>query len=189
MNMRKKTIALLTTLVLALGCIIGGTVAWLTARTNQIVNTFTTSNIDITLEETTGMNYKMVPGHTIAKNPKAAVIVGSEECYLFVMLEKSANFDSYLAFEMADGWIALDNVEGVYYRTVTASQMGTEYSVLKDDQVSVKGTVTKEMMDTLSPQTDPILSITAYASQLHKNSTEDFTAAEAWTNIGPASQN
>ena len=67
--------------------------------------------------------------------------------------------------------------------------MGTEYSVLKDDQVSVKGTVTKEMMDTLSPQTDPILSITAYASQLHKNSTEDFTAAEAWTNIGPASQN
>ena len=29
----------------------------------------------------------------------------------------------------------------------------------------------------------PTLTITAYASQLHKNATETFSASEAWNNI------
>ena len=31
----------------------------------------------------------------------------------------------------------------------------------------------------------PTLTITAYASQLHKNATTEFTAAEAWANVNP----
>lgn len=182
--MKKKTLALLAALVLVIGCIIGGTLAWLTAKSDTVVNTFTTSDINIKLEETTGKEYKMVPGWTIAKDPKATVLSGSEECYLFVKLEKSTNFDNYMTYKMAEGWMALEGVDGVYYRVVNTADMGTAYSVLKDDQVTVNGTVTKEMM-TAQDFTNPTLTITAYASQLYKNNTETFTAVEAWNNVQP----
>ena len=158
--MKKRTLALLVALVLVVGCIIGGTLAWLTAKTDAVVNTFT----------------------TIHKDPKTTVVKGSEECYLFVKVEKSANFDSFMTYEMADGWTALEGVEGVYYREVRTADMGTEFSVLKDDQVTVKGEVTKEMMAE-AEKNKPTLTITAYASQLYKNNTEIFTAAEAWANV------
>lgn len=176
--MKKRTLALLVALVLVVGCIIGGTLAWLTAKTDAVVNTFTTSDIDVTLTETEE-EYKMVPGYTIHKDPKTTVVKGSEECYLFVKVEKSANFDSFMTYEMADGWTALEGVEGVYYREVRTADMGTKFSVLKDDQVTVKGEVTKEMMAE-AEKNKPTLTITAYASQLYKNNTEIFTAAEAW---------
>lgn len=182
--MKKKTLALLAALVLVIGCIIGGTLAWLTAKTDAVVNTFSTSDINITLTETKE-EYKMVPGWTIHKDPKATVVAGSEECFLFVKLEKSADFGYYMTYEIADGWTALEGVDGVYYREVNTAGMGTAYSVLKDDQVTVKGSVTKEQMNALDAEgaVKPTLTITAYASQLHKNATETFNASEAWNNI------
>lgn len=181
--MKKKSLALLVAVVLVIGCVIGGTLAWLTDSTEQVKNTFTTSDIDITLAETTGTEYKMVPGYTIAKDPKATVLAGSEECYLFVKLEKSSNFDQYMTYEMAAGWTALNGVDGVFYREVKTADMGTGYSVLLNDQVTVKGSVTKEMMNSLEQNTYPTLTVTAYASQLYKNNTQTFTAAEAWANV------
>lgn len=185
--MKKKTLALVLALVLV--GIIGGTIAWLTDSTEKVVNTFTDSDIEITLDETTGEEYKMVPGYTIGKDPKVTVKTGSEKCYLFVKLEKSDNFTDFLTYEMADGWIALGGVENVYYRTVGAANMGTAYSVLKNDQVIVKGNVTKEMMNDLTGVNYPTLNVTAYASQYNKNATENFTVNEAWTNISPSSGN
>lgn len=181
--MKKKSLALLVAVVLVIGCVIGGTLAWLTDSTEQVKNTFTTSDIDITLAETTGTEYKMVPGYTIAKDPKATVLAGSEECYLFVKLEKSSNFDQYMTYEIAAGWTALNGVDGVFYREVKTADMGAGYSVLLNDQVTVKGSVTKEMMNSLEQNTYPTLTVTAYASQLYKNNTQTFTAAEAWANV------
>lgn len=181
----KKGFALILALVLAVGCVVGGTLAWLTAQSETVTNTFTTSNITVKLEETTGATYQMIPGYTISKDPKATVLSGSEECYLFVKLDKSTNFDTYLEYVIADGWTKLDGVtDTVYYRVVdgTTNQIGTAYSVLKDDQVKVLDTVTKEMM-TAANNAQPTLTITAYASQLHKNATEEFSAQDAWANI------
>lgn len=180
--MKKKTLTLLVALVLVVGCIVGGTLAWLTAKSDPVVNTFTTSDIDITLEETTGADYEMIPGWTIEKDPKVTVVEGSEDCYLFVKLEKSAKFDQYLTYAVAEGWTKLENVDGVYYRIVKTNDMGTEFSVLKDNQVTVKGNVTKEMMKAAETER-PTLTVTAYASQLYKNNTETFTPAEAWDNV------
>ena len=90
---------------------------------------------------------------------------------------------------MADGWTALDGVDNVYYRTVDTDDMGTAYSVLQDDQVIVKGNVTKEMMNVLTETDYPTLNVTAYASQYNKNATESFNVNEAWTNISPSSGN
>lgn len=193
--MKKKTLALFLALTLVLVGVIGGTVAWLTDTTDAVVNTFTDSDIDITLAETE-KDFKMVPGYTISKDPKVTVETGSEKCYLFVELEESANFDNFLTYEIADGWTALTDAnsdgiadDGVYYRTVDTADMGTAYSVLKDDQVTVLGTVTKAMMNALTEETYPTLTVTAYASQFNKNATETFTVNEAWTNISGASGN
>ena len=191
--MKKKTLALFLALALVLGGVIGGTMAWLTDETPGIVNTFTDSDIEITLTETGAENnansYKMVPGYTISKDPKVTVETGSEKCYLFVKLEKSENFDSFLTYEIAAGWTQLTdaegkNVDGVYYRTVEASDADQEFEVLANNQVTVKGEgVTKEMMNALTEQTYPKLTVTAYASQFNKTATESFDVNTAWTNI------
>ena len=182
--MKKKGLALVLALTLLVVGVVAGTLAWLTAKSDTVVNTFTTSDIKVELKETTGTEYKMIPGYTISKDPKATVLSGSEECYLFVKLDKSANFDTYLEYVIADGWTKLEGVtDTVYYRKVQTADIGTAYSVLKGDQVTVKGEVTKAMMDGLTTETLPKLTVTAYASQLHKNATETFDAATAWNNI------
>ena len=183
--MKKKGLALVLALTLLVVCVVAGTLAWLTAKSDVVTNTFTTSDIKVELKETTGTEYKMIPGYTITKDPKATVLAGSEECFLFVKLEKSQNFDTFLTYEMAEGWTLVPGETNVYYRKVQTADIGTAYSVLKDDQVTVKGEVTKEMMNAIDNDTaaKPTLTITAYASQLNKNATETFTAAEAWNNI------
>lgn len=198
--MKKKTLALLLALTLVLGVVAGGTIAWLTDTSDTVTNTFTTSDINVKLEETKGTgttatekSFQMVPGWTITKDPKAWVEAGSEDCYLFVKLEKSANFDTYLSYgvDTSEGeWTKLGGVtDEVYYRVVEANEMGNahKFSVLKDDKVTVSGSVTKEMMNGLKAKDYPTLTVTAYASQLMKNNTETFTALEAWNNAKPAS--
>lgn len=187
--MKKKSLTLILALALVIVGVVAGTLAWLTDTTAPVKNTFTTSDIDITLTEEAGgtaKEFKMVPSFDITKDPKATVLAGSEECYLFVKLAKSANFDDFMTFETADGWTKLTGVTGdVYYRKVLTANMGTAYSVLKNDKVTVKSTVTKTMMNGLTADTYPTLTVTAYASQLYKNNTTEFTAAEAWANIAP----
>ncbi len=185
--MRKRSIALvLAVFALMLGSVFG-TLAWLTAESDTVTNTFTTSNITVTLKETTGTEYKMVPGCEIRKDPEVTVATGSEPCYLFVKLEKFSNFDTYLTYETADGWTLLEDetgtsVSGVYYRKIT-TEMGTEFSVLKDDKVMVKEDVTKERMNALAEGDYPTLKVTAFASQLMKDNASEFSPCEAWENV------
>lgn len=172
--MKKKVLSIVA-VVLVLCCAIGGTLAWLTDKTDPVVNTFTVGDINIELKETT-TNYKMVPGNTISKDPKVTVQANSEACWLFVKVEKSSNFDSFMTYEMADGWTALTGVDGVFYREVAATTAATDFSVLKGDSVSVKNDVTKTMLNGLNEPTFPTLTFTAYAVQ-KDNVT---SAADAW---------
>ena len=183
--MKKKGLALVLALALLVVGVVAGSLAWLTSKSDTVTNTFTTSDITVKLEETTGTSYQMIPGFELAKDPKAWVETGSEDCYLFVKLEKSANFDTYMTYTVATGWTELDNVSGVYYRKVAEAQMGktNSFPVLADNKVTVKGEVTKAQMNALAQANYPTLTITAYASQLYKSAGVEFTAAEAWANI------
>lgn len=186
--MKKRGIALILALVLVVGCVAGGTLAWLTAQTAEVKNTFSTSGIDVKLEETTAA-YKMIPGWDIVKDPKAWVTEGSEDAFLFVKVEKSGNFDNFMTYKIAEGWTELTSASDtnykVYYREVTKAQMGEEnaFAILKDNKVTVQETVTKEMM-TAEGFTEPTLTFTAYAHQLYQNEALDkFEAAAAWSNL------
>ena len=83
---------------------------------------------------------------------------------------------------MAEGWQELSSVPGVYYREVSSADSDQSFPVLANDTVTVRGTVTKAMMET-AKTSKPTLTITAYASQLHKNASADFEPAEAWANL------
>lgn len=184
----KKTIALVLAVVLLMVATVGGTLAWLTASTTPVVNTFTTSDINVELKETTGNSYQMIPGYTITKNPEATVKANSVSCFLFVKLTKSTSYDTFLEnYTIADGWTALTDVDGVYYREVEGTNgiitTDTTFDVLKGDSLTVKGSVTKADMNGLAERTYPTLTIQVYASQMYKNNTQKFTAAQAWANV------
>ena len=191
----KNLVLLLLSLALILCAVIGGTLAWLVTETDPVVNTFTYGDINITLHETDtnkdGDNdpntniYPMIPGHTITKDPKVTFKADSENAWLFVKLEKTANFDDFMTYEIADGWTKLDNVDGVYYREVSKSDADAEFTVIKDDTVTVKGEVTKEMLNALDANGAskyPQLTITAYAVQRDSNIA---TVTDAWAKTQP----
>lgn len=178
-SVSSKAFAAVLALVLVLGCALGGTVAWLVAKSDPVVNTFTYGDINIALTETTGEDYKIIPGVDIAKDPKVTVEADSEACWLFVKVDEVGTFVAdKVTYSVADGWTALTGQPGVYYREVGAVTADTDFYVLKDNVVKVSDTLTKE--DIKDIPTGPTLTFTAYAVQ--KDGIAD--AATAWSKIG-----
>ena len=174
--MKKKTLALILALVMVFGAAVGGTIAWLTATTTEVKNTFTVGNIDIELKETTN-DYKMVPGNEIDKDPKVTVKANSEACWLFVKIDESENLDNFISYSVDSGWTKLQ--DGVYYREVGATTTDVTYPVLTDNKVAVLTTVDKTAMDGLTEATYPTLTFKAYAIQKANFN----TAALAWAEV------
>lgn len=173
-------IALLA-LVLVIGCVAGGTVAWLVAKTEPVVNTFTYGNINIALAESTGTDYKIIPGTDITKNPKVTVKGGSEACWLFVKVDKVGTFvEGKVTYAVANDWTALPGVDGVYYREVAAVTADTDFNVLEGNKITVSEDLTKAEVDAITAD-EISLTFTAYAVQ-KENIT---TAADAWAKVTP----
>lgn len=218
--MRNKATIAVVALVLTACLAIGGTLAWLIDETDAVQNTFTYGDINIELAETTGTEYKMVPGNDISKDPKVTVKAGSEACWLFVEIveggsvsigQKTYTFDDFLTYAIAAGWTAMDastvNADGgvngndtvvIYRQQAALTAEGVEdvtFNVLagddtdtyKNGKVSVKSTVTKEMMNAIDGinadesvaeselEARPTLTFTAYAVQ--SDNVDDVTTA------------
>lgn len=187
-----KLVVAMLAVTLLIGCAIGGTVAWLTAKTDPVVNTFTYGDINITLDETTGSSYKIIPGVDIKKDPKVTVEADSEACYLFVKI-KEENWPTFteadgikkVSYDIATGWEPLADQAGVYYREVdaTTANAGVSYYILKGDMtypngvVTVSENLTKNEVNGITTQ--PKLTFTAYAVQKDGIS----TAADAWAKV------
>lgn len=113
-NSGKKIIVTLLAIVLLIGCTIGGTLAWLTATSGTVTNTFTVGDINITLQEypfktdsTTELDesatpvqsidtYKVVPGGEQPKKPFVTVKAKSENCYVYVNVVNNLTIDKTL---------------------------------------------------------------------------------------------
>lgn len=174
--MKKKTLALVLALTLLVAGVVGGTLAWLTDRTAEVKNTFTVGDINIDLTET-NRDYKMVPGNKLDKDPTVTVKANSEACWLFVKVTESENLDTFITYAIAEGWTALSDVDGVYYREVPASAADQTFSVLAGDAVTVKSDVTRTMLETAKTDA-PTLTFQAYAIQKDHFATADAAWAE-----------
>lgn len=181
----KKALFIMLSAALIVCATVAGTLAWLTDTTDPVVNTFTVGDINITLTESEKLDLKMVPGRTITKDPKVTVKAGSEACWLFVKVVKSGNFDSFMTFEIANGWTELTEGSGVYYRIVgdKSADGATDkpFPVISGNKVTVKNTVTKADLNGLTEATYPTLTFTAYAVQ--KDGINDATTA--WGKVNP----
>lgn len=182
-----KVFLSLLALVLVVGCAVGGTIAWLTATTEPVVNTFTYGKIKIELTETTGTEYKIIPGVNISKDPKVTVKADSEACWLFVKVAEKGTFvTDKVTYSIANGWMPLDatNHPGVYYREVDAVTADTNFNVLAGDVtypngvVTVSENLTKAEVNSVAA-TQPTLTFTAYAVQKDGIG----TAADAWDKV------
>lgn len=180
-KLRNRRIALTVCLMLVvMAASIGGTVAWLTAKTNPVVNTFTYGDINIALAETTGSDYKIIPGKDIDKNPKVTVKANSEACWLFVKVAQSGTFvANKVTYAIADGWTKGNGTSipnNVYYRSVNAVTADTDFAVLQGNKIVVSDMLTKAEIKDI---TNPTLTFTAYAVQ--QDNIAD--AATAWSKI------
>ena len=185
-SVSSKTFVVMLALVLALGCAVGGTIAWLTANTAPVVNTFTYGNINIELNETKPANRqaKIIPGQDIEKDPTVKVLANSEACYLFVKVEATGDFANgkvaYSVDTTAGNWTALTGVPGVYWREVENSTANQDFYVLEGNKVTVSENLTKTEINDITAANQPKLTFTAYAVQKDGIATAEL----AWAKIG-----
>lgn len=167
----KRTLASVIATVLMCLCFAGTTFAWLVAKTDPVKTTFTVGDINIMLAEHTSRNVKIVPGVTIEEDVHVTVFAKSEDCWLFIKVAKSENFDRFLSYEIdTDVWKTLltDNENGytVYYREVSYSESDDqEFDVLLNDVVTANSERTKDDYNALNSSNYPTLTYTAYAVQ------------------------
>lgn len=177
--------ALAVVLVAALAA--GGTYAWLTSRTDPVVNTFTVGNVSITLDEARVQkdaatstwsataarvrqnDYEGVyPGAVLPKDPTVHVAAGSEDALVYVLIQDalnaavpgSADYTVGSAWAVVDttGFAAPSGAARVYRYSATA-HAGDDLVVF--DGVTISGAVTAEQMARL----DGTITVTAFAVQ------------------------
>lgn len=155
----KKVFTVMLAVVLLVGCSIGATLAWLTATTNTVKNTFTVGKVDITLQEheyiessnTLGdktvlaNSYKLIPGTNMPKDPFVTVKAGSEKCWVFVCVNETNNKlddgshgdNCAVNYRIDERWIAVPSGDlafkggcHVYYRVVDSSTDDRDFNLL-----------------------------------------------------------
>lgn len=130
-NSGKKIFAMILAAVLLIGVGVGGTLAWLSAQTDAVTNTFTVGDVTLTLKEspiivnadgsvTYGTpaksitnDYPALPGAVYQKDPVVTVDADSEKCYLFVKFEYTTAASTYYTYtsnlSTTNGWTKLDS--------------------------------------------------------------------------------
>lgn len=187
----KKTLTVLLALVLVIAMSVAGTMAYLTS-TDSVTNTFTVGNVAITLNEAKvneygeveataagrvkENTYKLIPGHSYTKDPIVHVAADSENSWVFVKVTNdiSAIIDSEETLDkqiLANDWIALTGVDGVYYQEYTKGQPDKDLEVFGSFKITGDANVSNFNGKTIV--------VNAYAIQ---KDTFD-TAADAWKEV------
>lgn len=136
MKFSKKAAALAVAGVMLVGGVGGGTLAWLVDSTSAVTNRFTESDIKIEITETKGGDehkFQMIPGWTLEKDPKVSVSAKSEDCYLFVKVEKAISgeikvedktydFDDFIKYAIDEQWTKVPDEENIYYMKIDGTE-------------------------------------------------------------------
>lgn len=175
--MKKRILVIgICALLLCTVCV-GTTFALLMFRTHPLNNTFVVGDISLTLTESTGSAYTLVPGSEINKDPRITVGAGSEDCWVFIKIDCEEELAPLISYTVADGWTALPGAEGVYWRQISAALADRAYGILANDRVTVSRAATEEIL--ASFEHSPKLTFYAYAIQREGIS----TAERAWQTI------
>ena len=207
MKKTSKALLLMLCAVLLVAASVLGTMAYLTS-TDKVVNTFTVGKVQIKLDEekanpdgtlvqgadrVKANSYKLLPGHTYAKDPMVTVLKGSESAYvkMTVTFSKAAQLDAIFDPNGADmisifkgydsaNWTYKGNTEDTtantrtyefwYKETVAAPEADVPLDALFDS-ITVPGSITNAQLATIEGMT---ITVNAYAIQA-----DGFANAEA----------
>ena len=180
-----KVVVLLLAVVLLIGCVAGGTLAYLMTKSATVTNTFVAGEIGtLSLAETTGNSYIVTPGVDITKDPVVTFKGNNVAAYVFLKVDAtgwtvsgsdttytySIGTNQEMKWELV-GWTKLE--DGVYYKEVAANAGKQSWSVIKDNKITVSYEITKANIGNYTKG----LSFTAYAIQK-----DGFTTVSAaWT--------
>ncbi|NLL03864.1 MAG: hypothetical protein GX269_06165 [Clostridiales bacterium] len=176
--MKKKTLAIVLATVIVVAGAIGGTLAWLTSQ-EEITNTFTVGNIEIGLTESTfPTNAKLVPGTTIPKDPTVTVKAGSEESFVFVMIENK--FSTIGTLNISADWTAVatsgDKTIYKYKEVVSATSVDTDLTKVFTT-VTVSSNATNSDLQNLITNGTAKIKVMAYAHQTAEQNLSDAQTA------------
>ncbi len=134
MKKSQKIVMSVASVALAASLLVGGgTLAYLRAESDTVVNDFKANQVDVSLTETGDGQYNIIPGTSETKDPKVTVNT-TVPAYVFV--EVTDTTDGLVRWEPADGWSKLTGFANtVYYRSVDASEEAQVFSIIKDDTV------------------------------------------------------
>lgn len=204
MKNMKKILVLALAALLLVAVSVAGTVAYLTATTTPVTNTFKPSTLSVSIDETlpADKTAQMIPGATIDKNPKVSYTT-DVPAYVFVKVTESIgadlNFSDYIEYSVIttgdNAWKELS--DGVYYMSVEkGSNPPDGISVIQDankvtDKVTVKSDLKLADMTAIQNKDDdtdttkyPKLTFQAYIIQM-ANGEADFTPEQAWNQLNP----
>ena len=207
MSNSKKTLLMLACAVMLVLVSVMGTMAYLTSK-DTVTNTFTVGKVSITLDEAKANadgslvpnadrvkanSYKLLPGHTYAKDPMVTVLKGSESSYvkMTVTFSNAAQLDAIFAPKGADmtsifkgynstNWISKGDTKDTKNNTRTYEFWYKEAVAAPDenvpldalfDEIVVPGSITNEQLATIEGMT---ITVNAYAIQA-----DGFANAEA----------
>ena len=172
MNAKKIVTAGLARVMVA-GISVAGTLAYLTAKTDEKVNTFTVGNIQIELTEpdwTAGEGgQKILPGDVVKKDPTVTVKANSEACYVYVAIDNGLKLDDgtlagTLNIDTSSWNVVKTSDDTTVYRYKEVVNTSAEDNVLPDvfTTVTVSSDVTSENIDQLN---NDKITAQAYAHQ------------------------
>lgn len=186
MTTTKKLIIAVVALSLALVGVVGGTLAWLSATSKTVTNTFTYGTIKIELEETKGDEQtdgsilfpRVLPGAQVEKDPTVTVVEGSEKCYVYVLIDNQLKGSA--EYNIMNTWTEVKTTDTKtlyrYFEVVDA------ISAEKKLPVFTQLTFSKELeADNIPDLANKNVIITAYAHQADNTDMATAnSAAESW---------
>lgn len=197
-NTRNRILLTAVAALLLVVMTVGGTVAYLTAKSQEVKNTFKPSAITVDINEhvydpatgdvttavtKTNNNYQFIPGFDMEKDPYVTV-TNDVDCYVFLTHTKPANWPEWATYTIdTSEWTELE--AGVWYKEVAANATDKEFNVITGQTITVPTTVTATELNALYSNGTAVeleLVFNAYACQKLP-----FTsAAEAWATANPA---
>ncbi|MBR2949862.1 MAG: hypothetical protein IKC46_08375 [Lachnospiraceae bacterium] len=200
-SINTRVVVLLLALVLMIGGVVGGSLAFLMTKSDAVVNTFVAGAIgELDLDETetaittAGNNtYLIVPGKDIAKDPYVTYTPTTDgtdvgEVYIFVKVTggswmyntTNSKFEAdSLSWAVDSNWTYLS--DNVIYRTASAAIAKDAGYIIADNKIEVADTIKEDDIDNTVTATTG-LTFTAYAIQA-EGFTGTTAAADAWNAV------
>lgn len=213
-NMKKiLVLALAALLLVAVG--VGGTLAWLTATSGPVENTFVKTKIEIELKEnkldvadgeyTLGTdetdknnNYVLLPGQEQPKNPFVRIMKGSEKCYVFIEVLESANYTTFIASTVDDAkWKEVTGVTPkhtgakVYVYTAGGNNPAVVNALDEEQKLSILTDNKIKVKDTVTQDDMTDAAVAALKIEFYgyaiqsENQAATETGATLWAKIAP----